>query len=138
MRTQDPNIFAAGDCAQVLGRVAGLYSAASAGGQIAGAVMAGEELVYTPIIPATAFEQLGISLFVVGTVNGDKLKFITYHDPFKGVYKKLAFDDNGLCGVVLLGDTEPVSYTHLRNRGKFRGKPPASGRTSWRLSLFSS
>lgn len=106
MKTSDDSIFAAGDCAEVFGRVAGLYASSLAMGQTAGAVMAGDSASYTPIVPATAIEEFGVSLFAAGTVNGEKLKFVTLKDNYTGIYKKLAFDNNKLCGVLLLGDTK--------------------------------
>lgn len=100
MQTSQPDIYAAGDCAEFQGRVAGLWPAASAQGQVAGANMAGDDQAYAPMAPATAFEARGISLFAAGSVGGGKLTTVVWSDERTGGYLKLAFRDKRLVGVL--------------------------------------
>lgn len=104
MKTNDPNIFAMGDCAEFEGKTLGLWSTASVQGQTAGAAMAGDTIAYVPIPPATVFEGASISLFSVGNVRVKFSKEISYFDRYQRVYKNLIFDHRQLAGVVLLGD----------------------------------
>lgn len=103
MRTSLPGIYAAGDCAEFEGRVAGLWGAALEMGRTAGRAMCGHEAAYRPPVPATAFEAPGISLFAVGSVNGEGLQTVERRDDEAGVYRKLALRDGRLVGVLMLG-----------------------------------
>ena len=103
MKTSLPGIYAAGDCAEFEGRVAGLWGAALEMGRTAGRAMCGCEAVYRPPVPATAFEAPGISLFAVGSVNGEGLQAVERRDDEAGVYRKLALRDGRLVGVLMLG-----------------------------------
>ena len=104
MRTSDPHIYAAGDCAEFGGKVAGLWSAALAQGRTAGLAMAGAAAAYAPIVPATAMEDGAFKLFSAGTVGGGAHKRILLDDPASNVYKALYFDGDKLCGAVFLTD----------------------------------
>lgn len=108
MQTSDPNVFAAGDCAQLNGRVSGLYSGAIAGGEAAGALMAGENVDFRQPVTATAFEGLGITLFSAGDFNFDGTSLVLT-DNKKEIYKKLIYNGNVLKGAVLLKDTSGVA-----------------------------
>ena len=103
MKTSLPGIYAAGDCAEFESRVAGLWGAALEMGRTAGRAMCGCEAVYRPPVPATAFEAPGISLFAVGSVNGEGLQAVERRDDEAGVYRKLALRDGRLVGVLMLG-----------------------------------
>ncbi len=103
MRTSAPGAFAAGDCAEYQGRVAGLWAAAVAQGQIAGASMCGDQqMPYEPIVPATAFEVGGVQLFSAGTLQGKA--HMTHESELTGAYRRLYFQDGKLCGAVFVGD----------------------------------
>lgn len=104
MQTSNSFVYAAGDCAQLNGRVSGLYSAAVAGGEAAGASMAGEEIDFQAPAAATAFEGLGITLFSAGDFNFDGTALVLT-DNQKEIYKKLIYNNKVLKGAVLLGDT---------------------------------
>ena len=104
MRTSAPDIYAAGDCAEFGGRVAGLWSAALAQGRTAGLAMAGAQAEYAPIVPATALEDGEFKLFSAGAVGAKEHKRILLDDPASRVYKALYFDDDKLCGAVFLTD----------------------------------
>ena len=105
MATSDPDIYAAGDCAQFQDRPGGLWSEAAAQGQVAGARMAGDkEAVYARPTPATALEEGGLSLFSCGMIRGARLQTLTYEDAFSGVYKRLFLEGGKTVGGILFGD----------------------------------
>ncbi|MDD4316457.1 MAG: FAD-dependent oxidoreductase [Clostridia bacterium] len=104
MRTQDKDIFAAGDCAEYYGRAGGLWIISSAQGKTAGAAMCGDLSPYKTVPFATAFEGLGKSFFSVGSCQNATESAI-FEDKQKGIYKKLSFKDGKLDGVILFGDT---------------------------------
>lgn len=106
MRTSAPDIFAAGDCAEFEGRVAGLWGAALDMGNAAGAAMCGDAAAYHAPVPATAFEGGGINLFAVGNVNGERLQTVVVHDEPTGVYHKLVLKNGKLVGVLMMGEVK--------------------------------
>lgn len=110
MATSDPDIYAAGDCAQFQDRPGGLWSEAAAQGQVAGARMAGDnQAVYTRPIAATALEENGLSLFSCGITRGARLQTLTYEDAFSGVYKRLFLEDGKTVGGILFGDSSQAA-----------------------------
>jgi NAD(P)H-nitrite reductase large subunit len=106
MRTSIPDIYAAGDCAEVFGIVIGLYGAAVNGGQTAGAAMTGDESVtYEPFLPATAFETLWIKFFSAGQLNPQNSTSVVYTDAYQNITRKLYFSNKKCVGAVFFGDT---------------------------------
>ena len=125
MVTSDPDIYAAGDCAQFQDRPGGLWSEAAAQGQVAGAQMAGDsQAVYTRPVPAAALEENGLSLFSCGLTRGARLQTLTYEDAFSGVYKRLFLEDGKIVGGILFGDTSQAGQ--LLNWVASRRQAPAS------------
>ncbi|MBQ2701132.1 MAG: FAD-dependent oxidoreductase [Clostridia bacterium] len=106
MRTSSASIFASGDCAEYNGRVAGLWNAAIAQGEIAGANMAGDELVYRPPVSSLAFNELGLRLFSAGMVNQPGGAKLVWEDPLNHNYRLLVFDNGRLCGTLFMGNTQ--------------------------------
>lgn len=102
MRTNNQEIFAAGDCAEYDGKSGGLWIISSAQGKVAGANMAGDKIKYRKVPLATAFEGFGLNFFSVGDINSAQKTEVFQQ---KNIYKKLSFIDNKLAGVLLLGDT---------------------------------
>ncbi len=105
MHTTNPDIWAAGDCAEHNGRIMAMVGSASSMGAIAGASMAGEEdTPYHPFTPATAFECPGFSMFSVGVVFDGAAETITYKNQYSKSYKRLFLNKNQLTGALFLGD----------------------------------
>ena len=77
LRTNDPDIFTAGDAAEVLDPVSGkhvldsLWKPAVEMGRIAGANMAGANLTYIKEIPFNVTKVAGLITTIVGQVGGD-------------------------------------------------------------------
>lgn len=105
MRTGDAQIFAAGDCAEIGGMVAGLYAPAMAQGDIAGSNMTGAELDYAAKSSAARLAAFGLTLVSAGRVE-DGLETRTMADPAHGVWKRLFLADGILVGGILMGDVK--------------------------------
>ena len=112
METSVKDIYACGDSAVFDGKSFGLWNQAIDMGKVAGANAAGDEASYETIIPATAFNGMGTSLFSIGDPgkNPDK-KYKSYEmfDEAKNIYEKLYFVNNRFAGGVLIGDVSKSS-----------------------------
>ncbi|QSH40445.1 FAD-dependent oxidoreductase [Lentisphaerota bacterium ZTH] len=106
MRTSDPDIFAAGDCAAVNGIRYGMWNPAKEQGAVAGANMAGENLLFEPEIYGARLVAFGTRLFSVGDIGLGEgpYKEVCRTDEVNLVYRKLFFKDSKACGGILIGD----------------------------------
>ena len=106
MRTNQPNVFAAGDCAQFEGINYALWSEAMEQGRVAGANAAGDVVRYNFDTPGLTFNGMNTSLFAIGdqgSADDDSYKIFTSNKP--GKYERFTFKDGGLVGAILIGDT---------------------------------
>ena len=107
MRTDDPDIFAVGECVEhrgaCYGLVAPLYDMAKVlAGQLAGEAGAG----YAGSITSTKLKVTGIDLFSAGDFSeGDDTDEVILRDPARQIYKRVVLRDNKVVGAVLYGDT---------------------------------
>ncbi|SCL94607.1 NAD(P)/FAD-dependent oxidoreductase [Sporanaerobacter sp. PP17-6a] len=108
MRTNLKNIYAAGDAAQVDGKVLALWSAGNEQGKVAGANMSGGEREYTSAIPYTTLEIGDVSLFSAGNIKiyDDLYEF---RDENNGIHHKLFSCDGKITGVILFGDIKGMN-----------------------------
>ncbi|MHC5079418.1 MAG: NAD(P)/FAD-dependent oxidoreductase [Planctomycetota bacterium] len=110
MATSVPGVFAAGDCAEVGGRVYGIWPAAEAQGKVAGTNMAGGAATYSGTVLSHTLKVTGIEVFSTGEIDPDG-KHPSEVTQGEGTYRKLVRDGGGnLIGAVLIGD--------LTDRGK--------------------
>ncbi len=138
MRTEQPQVYAAGDVAQVHNPLtntydlSSLWSVAREQGRVAGRNMAGERTVYRPLAPRNITQLGGIVVTILGAVGGggvdDDLLAITHGDSETWRHRLDAFvfehtqgsnrvrvlmDQRHIIGAVLLGDRTldpPLSY----------------------------
>ncbi|HEY5563092.1 MAG TPA: FAD-dependent oxidoreductase [Clostridiaceae bacterium] len=106
METNIKDIYACGDAAEFEGKVYGNWPAADEMGKVAGINAVGDEKSFLDFIPSSIFNTIGLELFSCGQLVGDGLKELSVVDKNKGIYKKLFFKENILCGGLLLGDTQ--------------------------------
>ncbi len=100
MAASVPDIYAAGDCAEYNGRVAGLATAAAEQGSVAGAAMAGDiSAVYAEKPTATYFNIKDFNFVSVGRVG---LAYGQPVAPSKGA--RLYIENGEVIGAVLTGD----------------------------------
>jgi len=113
LTTDDPEVFAVGECAQHRGLVYGLVAplweqTAVLAGRLTGrrpeAVYAGSKL-------STKLKVMGVDLAVMGAKEPeqDHDEVVLYSEPSRGVYKKLIVREGRLRGAMLLGDTSTAA-----------------------------
>jgi len=128
LRTNFPNIFAAGDAAQVFDAYKGEailhcgWQSAWEQGAIAGANMAGNHLTYSGRIRAFSIQIYGLDFLSLGEGNPQVpgYKGMTGDYPEMGIYKKLVLKENRVVGALLLGSISEASPIEdlIRNRAE--------------------
>ena len=98
-RTSDPDIFAAGDCAEIEGHICGLWMTAKDQGRIAGANMSGIKSDYKPVIPSTVLKIAGIDFFSAGDYREESIN--TFRKFTEGLYIKINYDKKIKAGIVI-------------------------------------
>jgi len=105
MATSHPDIFAAVDCAEFEGTVAGLWEPAQYQGAIAGFNAAGSRTEFGGIPRMNTLKVLGIKLFSIGVIQPDDGSYTEIVDQDNGKYRRFLFHDGLLAGAILIGDT---------------------------------
>jgi NAD(P)H-nitrite reductase large subunit len=122
LRTNYPNIFAAGDAAQVFDAHKGEtalhfgWQSAWEQGAIAGANMAGQDLTYSGRVRALSSQIYGLDFLSMGEGNPQApgFKGMTGDYPEMGIYKKLVLKENRIVGALMLGSiSEATSIEDL-------------------------
>jgi nitrite reductase (NADH) large subunit len=108
LRTEDPAIFAVGECAQHRGTVYGLVAPLYEQTRVLASVLASDTAAcYTGSRPTTTLKVMGVDLVSLGRLAdaspGDEI--VTYSEPARGVYQKLVLRDSVLVAGCLLGAT---------------------------------
>jgi nitrite reductase (NADH) large subunit len=105
--TDDPSVFALGECAQHRGRTYGLVAPLWEQAQVLADRLSGRQprAVYAGSKVATKLKVMGVDLAVMGVRSpGDDDEEVQYVDAARGVYKKLILRQGRLQGAILLGD----------------------------------
>jgi len=105
MRTNDPNVFAAGDVAEFAGEGHGLWTEAVAQAEIAGANVAGDPLEYEAKAPVALLKGVGLPVMSIGAVDaedGDE-EVASELSETEIRYRKLVIRDGRLLGAVFVG-----------------------------------
>nr|WSX79541.1 nitrite reductase large subunit NirB [Streptomyces sp. NBC_00899] len=115
-RTQDPAVFAIGECALASdGRVYGLVAPGNEMAETAARTIAGDAGSFTGADLSTKLKLLGVDVASFGDAHGttDGCLDVRYSDARSGIYRKLVVGSDGtLLGGILVGDVE--SYGVLR------------------------
>ncbi len=126
MHTDDPYIYACGDCAQFAGANIAIWPVAMEMGRIAGANAAGDTLEYVPQTHGMSFAGMGTSLFAIGDVGSQKdveYKTLEIRDDRKATLEQYFFKNNMICGAILIGDTSKMAMvTTALEEGKSFGE----------------
>jgi nitrite reductase (NADH) large subunit len=104
LRTNDPDIYAAGDLAEHLGMVYGTWAPSQFQGTIAGMNAAGEAAIFSGIPRSNTLKVLGVELFSIGLVHPDDASYRIFEEE-NGHYQQFIFRDSHLVGAILVGDT---------------------------------
>jgi nitrite reductase (NADH) large subunit len=100
LETSVPNIYAAGDLAELDGLVEGLWGGAMEQGKVAGGNMAAaEQAAYRRSVPVTLFNAFGISLFSIGDTAESQCDQ-SVSDINDGVYTRIFVKNNRLTGAI--------------------------------------
>jgi nitrite reductase (NADH) large subunit len=107
LRTQDPQIYAVGECVQHRGQLFGLVAPLFEQAKVCAGHLAGrEDGCYEASVTSTKLKVTGIDLFSAGEFQGGAgHEELVFQDHARGVYKKLVVQDNRVKGAVLYGDT---------------------------------
>ena len=105
LRTNQTDIYAAGDVAEFRGMPYGIWPAAMEQGQIAGTNMAGGNLVYKGTTMANSLKVVGVDLASAGNIDAENEKESRVVTDDR-VYKKIVMENNQIIGCIMLGDTK--------------------------------
>jgi nitrite reductase (NADH) large subunit len=111
--TDDPRIFAIGECALVNGRVYGLVAPCWSMAEVVADRLLGGDARFTGADTSTRLKLMGVDVAGFGDPDADGLN-VGYTDPVAGTYKRLVVSDDArtLLGGVLVGDAS--AYPALR------------------------
>jgi nitrite reductase (NADH) large subunit len=114
LRTDDPNVFAVGECVQHRGQVYGLVAPIWEQAKVLSDHLTGTDpnAAYHGSKIATKLKVMGVEVASMGitepTEEGDEL--VQFTEPKKGTYKKLIIRNGRLVGSILLGDIKKAPY----------------------------
>ncbi len=122
LRTDDPDVYAIGECAQHRGSVYGLVAPAWEHAKVLADVLTGTDpdAGYTGSRTATKLKVAGVDVAVMGvsTPERDDDEFLVISEPKRGVHLSVVIRDDRLIGATLLGDTRKVAFlTQAFDRG---------------------
>ena len=108
MRSDDPNIFAAGDVAEWGGELPGLWPTAVAQAEVAAENAVGGDRAYAGVVPVTILKVVGIELASIGRIQTEPADEAIVHEG-TGRYRKLLISDGRIVGAILLGPGNDVA-----------------------------
>ncbi|WP_092200519.1 nitrite reductase large subunit NirB [Blastococcus tunisiensis] len=122
LRTEDPDVYAIGECAQHRGEVYGLVAPAWEHAKVLADVLTGADpdAEYHGSRTATKLKVAGVDVAVMGvnTPERDEDEFLVISEPRRGVHLSVVIRDDVLVGATLLGDTRKVAFlTQAFDRG---------------------
>lgn len=115
METSAPNIYACGDCAEILDFLAGNYRsipiwpAAYMSGMVAGSNMAESPKEYEGGVGMNSLHLFGFPVISFGKVNpadAEGCEVLSKTDEGRGVYRKIVLSGNRIVGAVLVEDID--------------------------------
>ncbi len=111
MATDDPAIFAIGECAEHRGSVYGLVEPAYEQARVLAMRLAGKTAAYEGSLLATNLKVSGVGVFSAGEFEaGDGAQTMVLRDRNAGIYRKFVLRDGRLVGCVLVGDTQGALF----------------------------
>jgi nitrite reductase (NADH) large subunit len=117
MRTEDPAIWAIGECAEHAGQCVGLVAPSYAQAEVAAADILGKEARYVPVSDATALKVAGAGVWSAGEIEGSDP--IVLSDAEGGQYRRFLLRDDRLVGAMLYGETTDAPwYLSLIKEGR--------------------
>ena len=106
MHTEDPDIFALGECVEHRGQCYGLVAPLYDMARVLADQLNDGTSQYTGSNTATKLKVTGVDLYSAGDfADGPDREEIVLRDAGAGIYKRLVLSDNRIIGAVLYGDT---------------------------------
>jgi len=106
MKTDDPDVFAIGECVEHRGKCYGLVAPLYDMAKVAAKNMLGFHETFEGVETATKLKVTGVDLYSAGDFEqSEGREEIVYRDATNGIYKRLVIEDNRIIGVVMYGDT---------------------------------
>ncbi len=106
MRTDDPDIFALGECVEHNGQCYGLVAPLYEMAEVLADQLLDGDAVYAGSVTATKLKVTGVDLYSAGDfVDDEDREEIVLRDAVAGIYKRLVLKDNKIIGAVLYGET---------------------------------
>jgi nitrite reductase (NADH) large subunit len=120
-RTNDPNIFAIGECAVAAGRVWGLVAPGYEMARVAVGQLLGGDATFDGADLSTKLKLMGVDVASFGdafATTADSLS-LTLSDPITNTYKRIVVDGSGerVLGGILVGDASQYSMLTAMVRG---------------------
>ncbi|HYG75938.1 MAG TPA: nitrite reductase large subunit NirB [Planctomycetota bacterium] len=113
MRTNDPEIFALGECVQHRGKIYGLVDPIWEMANVLADVLTNKNVsaAYQGSKLGTKLKVMGCELASMGDTKpaAPTDEVVVYREPKRGVYKKLIIRDEKLAGAILLGEADAAS-----------------------------
>ncbi|MEV0380790.1 FAD-dependent oxidoreductase [Nonomuraea sp. NPDC050643] len=120
LRTDDPSIFAIGECAEHEGTVYGLVAPAWEQATVAADVITGGKALYRGSRLVTRLKAKSVELAAMGEtqLSEEHAEVVRFSHRARGTYRKLVIRDGRLVGAILLGESDAVgTLTQLFDRG---------------------
>ncbi len=106
LASDDPSIFAIGECAEHRGQVYGLVEPAYEQARVLATRLAHKEASYSGSLLSTNLKVSGVGVFSAGEFEaGDGAEVMMLRDSSSGVYRKFVLREGRLAGCILVGDT---------------------------------
>jgi nitrite reductase (NADH) large subunit len=121
MLTNDPAIYAIGECVEHRGKTFGLVAPLLEQARVCAAYLAERGTRgYRASQLSTQLKVTGIQVFSAGNHRpGPGLESLVLRDPKRGIYKRLVIEDDKIRGAVLYGDVRDSGwYLNLMNEGR--------------------
>jgi nitrite reductase (NADH) large subunit len=111
MRTNVPNVYAVGECAEHRGVAYGLVAPLYEQGDVLAKVLAGTETAgYEGSVVSAKLKVSGVEVFSGGNfTEGPGTRAVREQDEITGTYKKVLIENGKVVGTVLFGDTTDSS-----------------------------
>lgn len=124
LRTDDPHVYAIGECAQHREQVYGLVAPAWEQAAVLADVLTGRSRSYAGSRTVTRLKAMDLEVAAMGDTtaepadSGEGLEVLTFVDPARHVYKKVVVRHGVVTGAILLGDLATVGVvTQAFDRG---------------------
>ncbi|MGE0563445.1 MAG: FAD-dependent oxidoreductase [Pseudolabrys sp.] len=113
MQTSDPDIYAAGECAEHNGHLYGLVAPGLEQAAVVAGHVAGEKTTYGGSIPTTKLKIVGTDVFATGDVEQLDQRIdvssAAWQEPAKAVYRRLVTRRGRLIGALSVGEWPEVN-----------------------------